>query len=420
MALINQYQQKLSYLFTMMLVVGMLVLEYARVVPSIGIIGLFATALFSHRPGEFIRNFYSNKPFFIFSISCIFLLAGYFYSSNTDYFWERMQIQAPALLLPMAFANLGPLSRRQYLSIISIFVLLICLTAAGSLYIYITNYKAITESYLYSKVIPNPLKINHVRLSLMTASAIFMGWYLFRNKVWFRFSAEPKLYLACSVFLVLFLHIYSVRSGMLGFYAGCFVLIIYQFIIKQKAYKKGLVILLAALLLPLGAVMVSPTLKNKTLNTIGDLKRYQTGASANNYPMATRFVSYSIAFQIASYNPVFGCGLGDLEDELKLHYTLYHPTISPVNRIIPHNQFIYYYAATGIVGLLIFIFAFYYPAFAIWRRRIFIAAMHLIIVSLSFLVEPTLETQLGVAVAISFILIPLWCESKPQQKKDVR
>jgi O-antigen ligase len=403
-----------------MLVVGMLVLEYARVIPSTGIIGLFATALFSHRPGEFIKNFYTNKPLFIFSFSCLFLLTGYFYSSNTDYFWERMQIQAPALLLPMAFANLKPLSRTQYLSVISVFVLLICVTAAGSLYIYAANYKAITESYLYSKVIPNPLKINHVRLSLMTASACFMGWYLFRNKVSLCFNAEPKLYLGCSLFLVLFLHIYSVRSGMLGLYSGCFVLIIYQFIIKQKAYKKGVVILLAALFLPIGAVMVSPTLKNKTLNTIGDLNRYQTGASANNYPMATRFVSYNIAFQIASYNPFFGCGLGDLEDELRLHYALYYPTISPVNRIIPHNQFIYYYVATGIVGLLIFIIAFYYPVLAIWQKKIFIAAMHLLIVSFSFLVEPTLETQLGVAVAISFILIPIWCESKPQKEADVR
>jgi O-antigen ligase len=330
------------------------------------------------------------------------------------YYMERLQIQAPALLLPLALASLRPLPARTFRLLLYLFFFGITLVALGTLFIYVTNYEAITKSYLYSKVIPNPLKINHVRLSLMLAISIFIGYHLFRQQMAVWFAWESRLVAACTVFLIVFIHIYSVRSGMLGFYAGCFALIVYHFIVRQRAWLKGLVILAVLGALPFVAAMLSPTLRNKTLNTLGDLRHYQAGGNANNYPMATRFVSYTIAFDIAAPNPWLGCGLGDLEDELRMRYATQYPGIAPHNRIIPHNQFIYYYAATGIIGLLIFIFSFYYPLRWAWRNKVFITTMHYLVVSLSFMVEPTLETQLGVAVAFTFLLLPLWQADSPK------
>lgn len=401
----------------MLLMAGIFLLEFARVLPSLAMGGLLLTALLSNKPAQLLRNFYSNKLLLIFSVSFLFLLPTYFYSDNVRYFWERIQIQAPTFALPFAFANLRPLSKKQYYAVLYLFISFLLVVTLGSLFIYATNFEAINTSYLHSKVIPNPFYVNHVRLSLLLAIGIFTCYYLYSGNFYIRYVWEKKAVLAAGIFLIIFMHIYSVRSGMLGFYAVSLLLIVYTFIIQKKRYVQGLVLLGFLALLPVAAMYLSPTLRNKTVNTTNDLQHYQSGQSVNNYPMGTRFLSYQIAFEIASENYLLGCGLGDLEDELKERYINNHPTIAPQNRIIPHNQFIYYFAATGLLGLLIFCVAFYFPLLYAWKEKILPVLINYTIVSLSFMVEPTLETQLGVAVAITFILLPLWMH-KPTS--DVR
>lgn len=392
----------------MLLMAGIFLLEFARVLPSLAMGGLLLTALLSNSPAQLLRNFYSNKLLLVFSVSFLFLLPTYFYSDNTHYFWERIQIQAPTFALPFAFANLRSLSKKQYYAVLYVFIGFLLVVTLGSLFIYVANFEAINRSYLHSKVIPNPFHVNHVRLSLLLAIGIFTCYYLYTGNYYIRYAQEKKAVLAAGIFLIIFMHIYSVRSGMLGFYAVSLLLIVYTFIIQKKRYIQGLVLLGVLALLPVAAMYLSPTLRNKTVNTTNDLQHYQSGQSVNNYPMGTRFLSYQIALEIASENYLLGCGLGDLEDELQQRYINDHPTIDPRNRIIPHNQFIYYFAATGLLGLLIFCVAFYYPLLYAWKEKVMPVLINYTIVSLSFMVEPTLETQLGVAVAITFILLPLW------------
>jgi len=204
---------------------------------------------------------------------------------------------------------------------------------------------------------------------------------------------------------------------MLGFYVVSVLYIVYAFIIRKKRYLQGIILLGVLAILPVAAILFSPTLRNKTANTTGDLQNYQKGKSVNNYPMGTRFLSYQLALDIASENYLLGCGLGDLEDEMRERYNRDHPTISEQNQIIPHNQFIYYLAATGILGVVIFIASFFYPLLYVWKEKIASAMVNYIIATLSFMVEPTLETQLGVAVAVTFILLPLWMHTSLQKKE---
>lgn len=405
---IREKQEQFTCFFLMLLMAGIFLLEFARVLPSLAMGGLLLTALLSNSPAQLLRNFYSNKWLLIFSVSFLFLLPTYFYSDNTQYFWERIQIQAPTFALPFAFTNLRPLSKKQYYTVLYVFIGFLLVVTLGSLFIYAANFDTINTSYLHSKVIPNPFHVNHVRLSLLLAIGIFTCYYLYTGDFYIRYEQEKKAVLVAGIFLIIFMHIYSVRSGMLGFYAVSLLLIVYTFIIQKKRYIQGLVLLGFLALLPVAAMYLSPTLRNKTLNTTNDLQHYQSGQSVNNYPMGTRFLSYQIALEIASGNYLLGCGLGDLEDELQQRYINDHPTIDSRNRIIPHNQFIYYFAATGLLGLLIFCAAFYYPLLYAWKEKVMPVLINYTIVSLSFMVEPTLETQLGVAVAITFILLPLW------------
>ena len=71
----------------------------------------------------------------------------------------------------------------------------------------------------------------------------------------------------------------------------------------------------------------------------------------------------------------------------------------------PHNQLISIYAGTGIVGLFLFLFAFFYPLFyqENYRNPLFLT-LHAIIF-MSFMTENTIENNFGISLYLFFLLI---------------
>ena len=75
---------------------------------------------------------------------------------------------------------------------------------------------------------------------------------------------------------------------------------------------------------------------------------------------------------------------------------------------MPHNQYIFTMVGFGAVGTLIFYFGFYGILFFKPYRNDLIICIQFLIVSISFLFETTLETQLGNNFSLSFLIIPLY------------
>jgi O-antigen ligase len=152
--------------------------------------------------------------------------------------------------------------------------------------------------------------------------------------------------------------------------------------------------------------MASPTVRNKITNTSQDIKVVQSNGSANNQSLASRMISYQNAIQIAKESSVWwGCGLGDIEDLNNQIFKIQYPEVE--KKILPHNQFLFYYAALGILGLLLFIATFYGPLFVKKLRQNSLMQTQYIIISLFFMVEAPLENQLGVGFTLLFLLLPL-------------
>jgi O-antigen ligase len=180
---------------------------------------------------------------------------------------------------------------------------------------------------------------------------------------------------------------------------------IFLIIFKKRAFKQGLTAILLLVISGYAATQFSPTLRNKVLNTRQDLNIYKTNGYANSSSLSTRFISYENAIMLFNENKLIGCGLGDLEIKNNILFSLYHPEIEIP--IIPHNQFLYYLAAMGILGLLAFTLSFFFPLFYRKNYRNEFLLMHYIVLFLSFQTEPMLETQLGVACSLVFIIFPL-------------
>ncbi len=130
----------------------------------------------------------------------------------------------------------------------------------------------------------------------------------------------------------------------------------------------------------------------------------KTEGSANNKSLASRMISYKNALEITQNSSwLLGCGLGDIRDLNTQLFKEKYPDVS--KPIIPHNQFLFILAATGIIGLILFLFFWIYP---LWYLKQFAHPFLWGIYTLMFLsfqVEAVLETQLGVAFCIFFILL---------------
>jgi O-antigen ligase len=345
-----------------------------------------------------------SKPFYFLTISFVALLPSVFYSENTHYYTQKLQIALPYLLLPLALVKIPKLAKINYLKIYFIYfagILLICLFAFVN---YLLNQEVINQLYLESKVMPT-LVTHHPTLSLMVVFAAYVAYYLFPKEEILFFKQEKMMLGIGGVFLFIFMHIFSVRSGLLALYIVLFLEIL-RIAVHKKQLKQAMLAGIGIVLIGTATMVLSPTVSNKITNTTQDLSNYKNKGSANNQSLSSRIISYKNAIRIAQESSIwFGCGLGDIDDLNQEIFAKDYPDVS--KPIDPHNQYLFYYAAIGIVGLVIFMIGFYFPLVykkAYQNRLLFV---HYVVISVGFLFEAPMASQLGVAYSSIFILLPL-------------
>ena len=392
-----------SFIFCILIyIVSLFFYEYGKAGISIAMFSILLTSFVQEPIRIHVKHFWTNKSLVLLTLSTFLLPIYLFNSTDLHYYYERVQIRAPFLALPFAFASVMAITRRVYLKLLSGFVLLAFLIALVTFISYLSNIDIVNESYLRAKVMPSIL--NHVRLSIMLAMGSYLAYYLFRENFKWCYNFERWFFLTIAVSLFVFVHLYSVRSGLIALYAAVFVEIGY-YVYNSRNYKRTVGILSVIILLVFLSVRFIPTLNNKWTNTLADIHVYQTNAYPNYNSLTTRFISCEAAIAIFKNNPLFGCGLGDIKTETDSYFNEYYPMIDIP--ILPHNQFLFWLAATGIAGLIFFSVTFFFPLFQKqnWSNRLLI--VHYTILFLSFQTEPMLETQLGVAYSLLFILLPL-------------
>lgn len=396
-----------SYLFfwsCLLLTAGLLLLDIIRIMPSIGMISIVLIGL-----SYFYKPIYSNhkadtKPFMALGFTFLILVPSYFYSSNLSYLFEKWQIALPYLLLPLAFIKIPRLSERRNFLLYEFYffcILIVCLLAFGY---YLLNQEIINQLYLESRVMPTLLS-HHPSLSLMIVFAVYVSYWLFQSKRYYKLAIERNLFIVGGVFLFIFLHVFSVRSGLLAMYVVLFIELT-KLAIQKKQVKIAL--MTGMLFIVLGGItlLVSPTFSNKIANTTKDLSNYQNNGSVNNQSLGSRIISYKNGLRIAQEtNILFGCGLGDINDLNNEIFKKDYPDVT--KPIIPHNQFLFYLAAIGILGVLLFGIGFYYPLFYKQAYADPLLLVHYTIISIGFLFEAPLESQVGVAYSLLFMLLPL-------------
>jgi O-antigen ligase len=248
-----------------------------------------------------------------------------------------------------------------------------------------------------------PTPSNHIRFSLTLALTILGGMALWVEKFFFSRPAERWVTGGMTLFLFLFIHLLSVRSGILAMYLAMLVLALY-FIFSRKKYLAGIAGIVGLLALPFAAYLTLPSFQRKVDYARWDYQQYLQG-KGGEYPDAERLISIKVGLEIGNTHPVFGIGAGDLREAVKEKYKSKYEGF--YNFRMPHNQLVTIYAGAGLAGLALFLASFFYPLFyrKNFRQPLFLA-LHAI-VFMSFLMENTLENNFGVSMYLFFLLIGL-------------
>ncbi|MBS1593899.1 MAG: O-antigen ligase family protein [Bacteroidetes bacterium] len=369
----------------------------SRAMISVGVIGLIAYGLLAFDIGQTLRTYLSSPAYYI---NVIFLLTILLSGINSDdkHLWATfVQIKLPFLFLPVAFCAFQFFDSSFFHKLLIAFSIIMVLSAVGVMVNYALHYDEITRSVSYGGIIPTPF--SHIRYTLLLVFAFFCLIRLYEQRAISGYQVLPL-----AVFLFVVIHILSSRSGWIALYSG---LLLYAvvYIIRTRRYAIGSAIALSTIVAPLALYFLIPSFQNKI-----NYMRWTAGEVAaghiDNMSDAMRIASWRSGMEIIKRHPLTGVGAGDLLVESKaISHELFPSIVNEDDRKMPHNEFIWIWAAAGILGLLAYLAAFIYPFVSSFRKGTWLMALLFLIFFSAFLTEAPLEEQIGSTFYLLFLLI---------------
>jgi len=373
----------------------------SRAAASIGMITLLVAPFVLGSPKGVFKNYLRRKELYILSLYFIIVLVSGLYSADKNDWLNWVRIKLPYVALPIAFAGIQKLDTKKFTLVLYGFMLTFFVSTTAILINYFAHYAAINEELYKGGALPIPF--SHIRYTLMLAFAFFCAIYLYGKKLYVLNANEKWLHLLFAAFAFVALHILAVRSGLLALYLGLLYVALF-FVFRQRKYLVGVAAVALVIVLPFAAYHFVPSFHNKISYMEYDIHQIRDG-KYNNLSDGIRILSTQIGIDIWKQSPVIGIGAGDLRTEVNKVYIEQYPNITEPNRKVPHNQFVWVLASTGIVGLALFLAAFFVPLFT---KKLYkhwpVMVLHLIIFS-SFLTEDTLEEQMGTGFYLIFLLL---------------
>jgi O-antigen ligase len=335
---------------------------------------------------QYFSNFWKNKPLIALTVPFLLVLVSGLWSENGIYWLERIRIKLPFLILPLAFANLPPLSKKQFWMIFYVFLIAFSVLCGRHLFFYYENFEEVNRCL--SQGIPISTNWNHISFTTMAVFAFLGGLELWEGKFYWRKPNERFLILGLTIFLFIAIHILSVRSAILTMYL-CLFFKLLELIFNQKRWRVGLLSLLILTTIPYFAYETIPSLRHRIDYAIWDFGQYKQGDLTQKSD-SERITSLKMGIAAFNQNPIFGVGYGDIMDEVGNQYRTYFPKLEVRE---PHSFWLFSLVGTGIIGTLFFLMAFVTHWFYEKRYRIVLfSLLHFLILftnTIDFVVEGT-------------------------------
>ncbi len=383
--------QGFAFVASAVFIIGLLV---GRAMMSMGMIALLASALLSLDLKETFQSLLKNKSAVLLTSVFLLFALTFFWSENTSYFFSRLQLMLPFLVMPFAFQSIK-WSAKYFDYLFMLLIAIVVLGSIWSLVQYVTNMEAINASYGLSKSMPTPFSKDHIRFGVAVVVGISFCFQLIKK------NNSKGLWMVVAAFLIVYLHILASKTALLALYLIILFEIV-QLILKKKKVFFGLSILLVLVISPVFFFYTSNTFRAKMYYTQYAFKEMMNAKVQTNVSDEGRIVSYQTTLSILRDNWWLGVGLGDGQDEIK---QVYIERGIPTEKILyPHNQFLYVALISGVLGFLYFLFVTLGVVFSSYKKSDWLSSF-LLIFLVPLFVEAFFNTQYGVAIFLFFFLL---------------
>lgn len=340
------------------------------------------------------------QAFLILGLPFLFLLVSGLYSEELGPWYDDLRVESIAIFLPLAALSARTIPTRYIYFLQTLFISSSVVACCYTVFLYFQRPEVILEGIGRGHHMPS--FIDPIRFSLIVSFATLMSFVMFYKKKSILHAGERYFYLGISIFFFIFLHFFSVRTGIVTTYAGFLLLLIYTMVKDFKNFHLILILLIIAL--PIMAYTFFPSFKTKVNYMLWDWGKYDT-EKAGNYSDSNRLISYELGLKIYEQAPFIGHGSGDFEILVDKYYHQYYPHIEKTLR--PHNQFLSIAIETGVFSLIIFIYSLLFPiARGRWKSNILFPLLTAQVI-LSCLVENTLDNSVGLTFYLFWTCIYL-------------
>jgi O-antigen ligase len=385
-------------IFLLACTVWIIGIMWSRFGISLGMILILVAGLWDGQVVQKIKTFFTNKYYLcILGIFILYLVTG-LYSDNQEYFMQRMRIKLPFLFLPFAFASIQNIDKETIKQVMYVFIGVTLTGVLWSLSYFLLDVNVYIENYSKGQILPTP--IHHIRFSIMVALSVAMCIYLLMGRLRFK---EKYFVSAVIVFFSIYLHILAVRSGLLTFYVLIICTVFYH-LLKNRNIKLMIGLITGTLLAIFLSTQYIPTVKKKIGYTKYSLELFANNENIRELSDSRRLGSIAAGLHIAKENPIAGVGYGDLMDETNNYLKNYYPELINLE-LLPHNQYILTLTTAGIIGLIFFLLFTIYPILYLSGYKDFFFVTSQLMFFASFIVEHTIESQIGVALYLFVILL---------------
>ncbi len=319
--------------------------------------------------------------------------------------WLRQLFRYLSLLLLPAAGALAPsLGKKQLYILLGLFLLLTTAIAIGTMGQYLLNIEAQNQLIIHSQNPPTINKIFHIHFGIMMALAIFFGVYLYRSPLVCWHKTEKYVALGCVVILFISIHVLAYRTGLLALY-GTLLFKIYGLVQSQKRYLLGGALFILLVMVPLGAYYALESVQLRVENTRRDIRQYTNQRDINYYSISQRLAAWETALEVIKRNWLVGVGPADIKREMQRQYDVKDFGLKEENQVMIHNQYLHILMGSGIVGLLLFLFALIYPFRRLAWQKDFCATSFLLVMGAAMLVDSFFELQRGLNLFAFFYML---------------
>jgi len=164
----------------------------------------------------------------------------------------------PFLVLPMVFYTLRIHFSKRYRTYLAGFTIIVSLVSLGVLANYLMNFESVNAAIGRGSAIATP--VDHTEFSLYVAYAALVSLFIYLEPKKVIALGTQSTFLLLAIFLIIFLHILTVRSGLVVFYLSAILLLGMHFLRKKK-YGVIAGLLAAFFIIPLLSINFIPSLK---------------------------------------------------------------------------------------------------------------------------------------------------------------